>query len=125
MRQSAPIRTFCLPAVYQDEPNSPDSGVLQDTPGTSTSDGTDSADAEVLQVHQSSGFLNRVRWFDSGRGHSREAVSEVAFRVCAGPYAPFELVSVYEPSTTRRFRVGLRPKFRIEVTQQAATDIDH
>src|SRR5438874_1556039 len=33
-------------------------------------DGANSADVDVLQVHQSSGFLNRVRWFDSGRGHS-------------------------------------------------------
>ena len=35
----------------------------------SNADGADSADTDVLHVHQSSGFLNRVRWFDSGRGH--------------------------------------------------------
>ena len=29
----------------------------------------DSADTDVQHVHQWSGFLNRVRWFDSGRGH--------------------------------------------------------
>jgi hypothetical protein len=28
-----------------------------------------------LRVHQSSGFLNRVPWFDSGRGHFCETLS--------------------------------------------------
>ena len=31
-------------------------------------------------MHQSSGFLNRVRWFDSGRGHPREPFSEAPSR---------------------------------------------
>jgi hypothetical protein len=59
-----------------------------------------SPDAHVHHVHQSSGFLNRVHWFDSGRGHSREAVSEAALRVWAAPHVPFELISLYQPSTT-------------------------
>ena len=29
---------------------------------------TDSADADAEHAHQERGFLNRVRWFDSGRG---------------------------------------------------------
>ena len=38
----------------------------------SNTDAANSADADVLHVHQSSGFLNRVRWFDSARGHSSD-----------------------------------------------------
>jgi hypothetical protein len=37
-------------------------------------DGADSADAHIHHVHQSSGFLNRVHWFDSGRGHALESI---------------------------------------------------
>jgi len=47
----------------------------------SNPDGANSANADVFRENQSSGFLNRVRWFDSGRGHSREAVSEAASRL--------------------------------------------
>jgi hypothetical protein len=32
---------------------------------------TDSADPDGFHVNQSSAFLNRVRWLDSGRGHDR------------------------------------------------------
>jgi hypothetical protein len=34
---------------------------------------TDTADVAVQQTPRSSDFLNRVHWFDSGRGHSRFA----------------------------------------------------
>jgi hypothetical protein len=34
-------------------------------------DRTDSADTDALHASSATGFLNRVRWFDSGRGHSR------------------------------------------------------
>ena len=54
--------------------NYSDSGVLRRTPCARKTDGTDSADAEALHVHQSSGFLNRVHWFDSGRGHAFESL---------------------------------------------------
>ena len=40
----------------------------------------DSADTDVQHVHQWSGFLNRVRWFDSGRGHLWNPFSEAASR---------------------------------------------
>ena len=42
-----------------------------------------------------------MRWFDSGRGHFDEAVSEAALRFGAGPDTHFELAFVYQPSTTR------------------------
>jgi hypothetical protein len=34
-------------------------------------DRTDLADTDALHASSATGFLNRVRWFDSGRGHSR------------------------------------------------------
>jgi hypothetical protein len=49
-----------LPAVYQDRPNTDVLSGLRRIP---------SAEPERLRGTQSSGFLNRVRWFDSCRGH--------------------------------------------------------
>jgi hypothetical protein len=92
---------FTMRLVYQ-----PSTRTGQDTLRTGThynalqgrwhADGTDTADTGALQVHQSSDFLNRVHWFDSGRGHCREPVSEAASRPISDRTASPDLAFVYQ-----------------------------
>jgi hypothetical protein len=54
-----------------------DSGGLPEQPSPYR---TDSSNTQGLPGTESTGFLNRVRWFDSGRGINREAAREAGLR---------------------------------------------
>jgi hypothetical protein len=55
---------------------------------------------EAHVAQWSSGFPNRVPWFDSGRGHCRALASEAAFGHFKVEPKPANLAFVYQPSTT-------------------------
>ena len=62
-----------LPAVYQDRPEPQGLRRTQTYSMRVRTRTGRAADTDVQLVYQSSGFLNRVRWFDSGRGHAFES----------------------------------------------------
>jgi hypothetical protein len=67
----------------------------------SNDDGSNSANADVVHANRSNGFLNRVRWFDSGRGDDANPFSKPR---TLGRYVTgsAEQDAAYSPPTSRR-----------------------